>query len=403
MAQTVITKSSFFKLKNTIQNYVWGSPTLLPQLFSFNNEQHISIAELWMGAHSGGCSLALIDGHDVPLSDLIEQDKSSFLSEKTALEFGELPYLLKVLTAECALSIQVHPDKPSAQIGYQREQEAGIKLSDFNRNYKDPNHKPELVYALGNFQAMNGFRHYKEILTLFTRVDVSVLRDLMSAFEKNQTAQGLETFFVALLQLENDQKQQAIRELAQKAENFIGEETFELVLSLIEQYPEDVGVFSPLFLNVITLQPGQSMYLTARTPHAYIKGACIEIMANSDNVLRAGLTNKYIDITELVSCTSFEPKPFDTLLLEPEKHEGRAYYPVTVDDFALEVIEQEAQEVAIEVSSAEIILALEGETVLFDSSGQAITLQLGESAFVPAYTKSYKIRSKGKVIRAFNR
>lgn len=175
---------------------------------------------------------------------------------------------------------------------------------------------------------------------------------------------------------------------------------FELIMELNSQYPRDIGLFAPLILNVITLKPGEAMYLDAETPHAYLKGTGLEVMANSDNVLRAGLTPKYIDVSELVSCTVFKEKPFESLLLEPIPNNGIDEYYVPVSDFKFAVISNSSSKV-VHVDSAEVLFAIDDTAVITHSDGDSCVIKKGESVFVPAYAKNYTVSCKGRVARAY--
>lgn len=248
---------------------------------------------------------------------------------------------------------------------------------------------------------MNGFRVFDETIALFQKINVSVLKDLVSAFEATPTSAGLETFFSAILSLQGEVKEGAVKELLKYANANKEDELFALILELAQQHPSDIGLFTPLMLNVITLQLGEAMFLYACTPHAYLKGTGLEIMANSDNVLRAGLTPKYIDVKELVSCTKFEAIPFDTLQLTPVEKEGGLYYPIPVDDFKFTLFEF-VDDLTLFTQSAEILLALDADLTLTHQSGETVTIGKGESVFIPAYAQQYQLTCKGRVTRAFN-
>ncbi|MBA5763758.1 mannose-6-phosphate isomerase, class I [Vibrio sp. 404] len=392
--------SVFFPMTNVIQNYAWGSTTSVNQLFGIENPTGEPQAEVWMGAHPNGCSMVESQGETTKLSELISNDMNAFLSEKVTQRFGELPYLFKILAAEKALSIQVHPNKQQAETGFAREEQQGIALTAANRNYKDPNHKPELVYALTSYQAMNGFRSTEEIIANFSRLDIPELATLLAALVENQTAQGLSDFFSALLSLNGESKDNALAALMAYANNS-QDPLMALIVELETQYPGDIGLFVPLTLNIITLEPGQAMFLDAETPHAYIKGTGLEIMANSDNVLRAGLTPKFMDIDELVACTIFEEKPFDTLLLEPNVNDEVLEYPIPVEDFKFAIIPSSTDRV-IEINTAEILLALDSSMTLTHSNGQSCAIEKGQSVFVPAYAQSYTLECQGRVARAYS-
>jgi mannose-6-phosphate isomerase len=391
----------FFPMENIIQNYIWGSRVSINKLLGINNPGNKHQAEIWMGAHPNGCSKIKVNGELQLLSDFINQDKSATLSAQTETQFGELPYLFKVLAAGEALSIQVHPSKEQAEIGFEKEELAGIPRSASNRNYKDPNHKPELVYALTPYQAMNGFREFDETIALFQKLNLTTIQYLVDVFAAEANSAGLETFFSAIISLQGELKERAIKELLGYAEANKEDELFALILDLADQHPNDIGLFSPLMLNVITLQPGEAMFLFACTPHAYLKGTGLEIMANSDNVLRAGLTPKYIDVEEVVSCTRFEVIPFDTLQFIPEEKEGGLYYAVPVDDFKFALLES-VDDLTISTHSAEILLALDTDLTLTHQNSETVTIAKGESVFIPAYAEKYQLTCKGRVSRAFN-
>lgn len=391
---------SFLLMQNPIQGYDWGSHDALTTLFGIPNPAGKPQAELWMGAHPNGCSEVVLAGDVQKLSTLIERAPAAVLGEATQARFGSLPFLFKVLCAEKALSIQMHPSKAQAEAGFAREEAAGIDIKASNRNYKDPNHKPELVFALTPYQAMNGFRAIPAILALFERVKLATIADLVAALAANQNEAGLQHFFHQLLILTGPRKEDALAGLLAYAAAHQDEETFALVTSLAAQYPGDVGLFSPLLLNVVTLQPGQAMYLDACTPHAYVRGTGLEIMANSDNVLRAGLTPKYIDVAELLDCTRCLAKPDDQILLSPRMEGAVQHYDVPVPDFTFSVYP--AGEHALTTASAEILFTIDG-TVILQQGKQSLRLEKGQSAFIPATTGSYQLLAEGRVARAGNR
>ncbi|MBW3759708.1 mannose-6-phosphate isomerase, class I [Aeromonas jandaei] len=391
---------SFLLMQNPIQGYDWGSHDSLTTLFGIANPQGKPQAELWMGAHPNGCSDVVVAGQTQKLSTLIERAPAAVLGEATLARFGSLPFLFKVLCAEKALSIQVHPSKAQAEAGFAKEEAAGIDIKASNRNYKDPNHKPELVFALTPYQAMNGFRAIPAILALFERVNLPAIAELTTALAASQNEAGLQHFFHQLLVLEGARKEEALAGLLAYAGEHQDEETFALITSLAAQYPGDVGLFSPLLLNVVTLQPGQAMFLDACTPHAYVRGTGLEIMANSDNVLRAGLTPKYIDVAELLDCTRCQAKPDDQILLAPHVEGAVQHFEVPVPDFTFSVYP--AGEHQLTTASAEILFAIDA-TVILKRGDETLCLEKGQSAFIPAATGSYQLLAEGRVARAGNR
>ncbi|MGL5452691.1 MAG: mannose-6-phosphate isomerase, class I [Aeromonas sp.] len=390
---------SFLLMQNPIQHYDWGSYDALSTLFGAPNESGKPQAELWMGAHPNGCSYVTLAGNEQKLSTLIDSAPAAALGEATVARFGNLPFLFKVLCAEKALSIQVHPSKTQAEMGFAREQAAGIDLKASNRNYKDPNHKPELVFALTPYQAMNGFRAIPAILALFERLALPTLHELTAMLRQSPDEAGLQHFFQQLLVLDGPRKEDTLAGLLAYASCHQDEETFALITHLARQYPGDVGLFSPLLLNVVTLAPGQAMFLDAQTPHAYVRGTGLEIMANSDNVLRAGLTPKYIDVAELLACTRCVAKPDDQILLSPRMDGAVQHFEVPVPDFTFSVYP--AGEHSLTTTSAEIIFAIDGPLQLTQGE-QSLRLEKGQSAFVAAATGCYQLKAQGRVARAGN-
>ncbi|WP_153448533.1 mannose-6-phosphate isomerase, class I [Vibrio algicola] len=389
----------FTLMKNVIQDYAWGSTTSIEQLFDMPNPSQGPQAEIWMGAHPNGCSQIEIDGALLNLDEVIKQDKVAILGQATTDTFNELPYLFKVLAAEKALSIQVHPSKQAAEIGFEKENQAGIDIKAANRNYKDPNHKPELVYALTPYQAMNGFKAYPAIIKPFENIGIAALEAEVATFKANQTQQGLTTFFEAILSLKGERKASALNALMVHVEKNASCKIAGLILELSKQYPGDVGLFAPLMLHVVTLQPGEAMFLDACTPHAYIKGTGLEIMANSDNVLRAGLTPKYMDVPELIANTICVPKPNDEILMTPRVEGNAKHYPIPVADFNFSVYQGNSE---IECQSAEIIFAIDQDVILRHQSGVELCISKGQSAFIPLSAAQYQVDTNGTFARAYN-
>ncbi|HAS8431645.1 TPA: mannose-6-phosphate isomerase, class I [Vibrio vulnificus] len=396
-------KNLFFKLENTIQNYSWGSRDAIKELFGIENPDNSPQAEIWMGAHPNGCSRKA-ETHEL-LSDVINQNKVQSLGNYTKERFGELPFLFKVLAAEMPLSIQVHPSKSKAEMGFARENEQGIPLNAANRNYKDPNHKPELVYALTFYKAMNGFRPIEQILTLFEHANITTLRAEISALRASPNSDGLKGFFSAIMSLEGERKQQALEELytslERPAKTAMAREAYGYIKDFRQYYADDIGLFSPLMLNTIELEPGEAMFLHAETPHAYVQGTGLEIMANSDNVLRAGLTTKYIDVPELIENTTFIPIDPAHIKLDPIHKNGKLSYPIPVDDFGFEVVPVANQNIIQFVRSPEILFCIEGQVTISNQQEQ-INLKAGESVFVSSHSVKYLCEGNGTLARAFN-
>lgn len=330
---------------------------------------------------------------------MIEHDKATLLGESVAKRFGELPFLFKVLCAAQPLSIQVHPNKHNSEIGFAKENAAGIPMDAAERNYKDPNHKPELVFALTPFLAMNAFREFSEIVSLLQ--PVSGAHTAIAHFLQEPNAERLSQLFASLLNMQGDEKSRALAVLKAALNSQQGE-PWQTIRVISEFYPDDSGLFSPLLLNVVKLNPGEAMFLFAETPHAYLQGVALEVMANSDNVLRAGLTPKYIDIPELVANVKFVAKPADQLLTTPVKHGAELDFPIPVEDFAFSLHDLSAQDTAISQQSAAILFCVEGEAVL-SKGEQRLVLKPGESAFIGADESPVNASGVGRLARVYNK
>jgi len=388
------------KLINSVQNYAWGSQTALTDLYGIPNPDNLPMAELWMGAHPKSSSkIEDASGNVRALRDVIEADKTALLGNAVADRFGELPFLFKVLCADQPLSIQVHPNKKASELGFAKENAAGIPLDAAERNYKDPNHKPELVFALTPFLAMNAFREFSEIVSLLQ--PVAGAHTAIAHFLENPDAASLSQLFASLLNMQGDEKSHALAILKTALDSQQGE-PWQTIRVISEFYPDDSGLFSPLLLNVVKLNPGDAMFLFAETPHAYLQGVALEVMANSDNVLRAGLTPKYIDIPELVANVKFVAKPAADLLTQPVKNGAELDFPIPVEDFAFSLHDLSHTETTIAQESAAILFCVEGEAVL-NKGEQRLVLKPGESAFIAANESPITISGTGRLARVFNK
>ncbi|MBA3223450.1 mannose-6-phosphate isomerase [Salmonella bongori] len=388
------------KLINSVQNYAWGSKTALTELYGIENPQQQPMAELWMGAHPKSSSrITSADGETVSLRDIIENNKTALLGDAVARRFGELPFLFKVLCAAQPLSIQVHPNKRNSEAGFAKENAAGIPMDAAERNYKDPNHKPELVFALTPFLAMNAFREFSDIVSLLQ--PIAGAHSAIAHFLQAPDAERLSQLFASLLNMQGEEKSRALAVLKAALNSQQGE-PWQTISVISEYYPDDSGLFSPLLLNVVKLNPGEAMFLFAETPHAYLQGVALEVMANSDNVLRAGLTPKYIDIPELVANVKFEPKPARELLTTPVKSGAELDFPIPVDDFAFSLHDLSLQEISIDQHSAAILFCVEGEAVLRKDE-QRLILKPGESAFIGADESPVNASGTGRLARVYNK
>ncbi len=388
------------KLINSVQHYAWGSKNALTELYGIANPDNQPMAELWMGAHPKSSSKVQdAQGHLLSLREMIEQDKAGLLGSAVAERFGELPFLFKVLCADQPLSIQVHPNKRASEIGFAKENAAGIPLDAAERNYKDPNHKPELVFALTPFLAMNAFRPFSEIVSLLQ--PVAGANQAIAHFLQEPGAERLSQLFASLLNLKGDEKSRALAVLKAALNSQQGE-PWQTIRVISEFYPDDSGLFSPLLLNVVKLNPGEAMFLFAETPHAYLQGVALEVMANSDNVLRAGLTPTYIDIPELVANVKFTPKAAGELLRQPVKQASALEFPIPVDDFAFSLHDLSTTGSDLAQQSAAILFCVEGEAVL-SKGDETMVLKPGESAFISASESPVQVSGVGRLARVYNK
>ncbi len=391
-----------YKLENRIKDYDWGSPDAIPELLGRANPYGKPQAELWMGAHPQAPSLLIKNGRRIPLDEEISADPEAILGKSTSERFGQnLPFLFKVLAADKSLSIQAHPDKKQAEEGFIREEKEGIPPDAFNRNYKDKNHKPEIISALTPFWAMNGFRRKGEIAELFSELNLGSIQKEVEAFKNNLTSQGLRDLFRTLLTLDKERKEDTVKEAISKAKGLSGDH-FEWILQLNREHPGDVGILSPLLLNLICLNPGEALFQRAGVLHAYLKGVGIELMANSDNVLRGALTNKHVDVEELLNILDFSDHP--TEIIKPVRAEdGEEVYHSPAEEFRLSRISLKGGKIfrRRKQGTPEIIISTEGRgSIKCPLSGEELPLNRGESVFIYASACNYEICGEITVYRA---
>ncbi|MDR0585657.1 MAG: mannose-6-phosphate isomerase, class I [Treponema sp.] len=371
-----------FKLDNQVKHYPWGSPEWIPRLTGKENPEKIPWAELWMGIHSEGPSE--IAGEKLTLEKLIAGNPEKFLG--TARNFGNLPFLLKILAAAHPLSIQAHPGLEDARLGWETENKKGIGVSDPKRNYRDPNHKPEIICALSPFTAMAGFRDPAEAETMIRAFfsEETALRDRLCKAVEN----GYRAFFSAVLGLEAEERRAVTAAGGKKTGPAKAPDdpglsgAFALCEKLAKAYPDDPGILSPLYLNLIELRPFQAISLPAGILHSYVYGLGVECMANSDNVLRCGLTPKHIDPEELFRILRFEPYKPEICRGEIPETENSCRYQTPFREFAVYRVEPRRSAVELAEKGAAIAVVVRGEVTL--SVGKdTLVLKQGESAFIP--------------------
>lgn len=391
-------------LKNTIQEYAWGSRTALGDLLGRSAPADRPQAELWMGAHPKAPSLVRTGNGWESLADLIHENPLDILGRRVSEKFGgKLPYLFKVLAAAEPLSIQAHPGAADAQAGYAREETLALPFDAPERNYKDPHHKPECLCALTPFWGLCGFRGASEAAALLHRLCPESLGESLSPLEKNMQAGGIQTFFQSIMCMDPIKQSDIVHEAVRHASVLKHEQPeFDWVVRLHRAYPSDIGVIFPVLLNLVCLQPGQALFMEQGELHAYLGGVGIELMANSDNVLRGGLTSKHVDVPELMRILSFKEKAVDILLPEPrERHAG--VYRTPAREFELSVItldRGDTYEGHVD-RGVEILLCTSGEHSIAGSGDMnPLALDKGVSILIPAAVPGYTIQGKGVIHRA---
>jgi mannose-6-phosphate isomerase len=391
-----------YRLENVIQPYAWGSTTAIAQLLGLPGPHDQPQAELWMGTHPKGPSLALVDDLRIPLGQLIEQKPAYMLGEAVVRRFGPaLPYLFKVLAASRPLSIQAHPNKKEAVDGFARENQAGLGADAPERNYRDDNHKPEIICALTPFWALNGFRPVADAVRLLEPVCPD---DLAPDCRHLKTAGqgGLKRFFKALMTLPPEKREKACTQMAAKAGPLADQHpAYGWMVNLAAAYPSDMGVLAPALLNLIRLDPRQAMYLPAGQLHAYLDGVGIELMANSDNVLRGGLTPKHVDLPELLRVVRFDETIVTPLRAQPDDA-GEWHYGCPAEEFALGIIDVDAARPyrSASIRSIEILLCTKGRGCIKTEPMGEMEIKKGDSVVVPAALERYAIHGSLTIYKA---
>jgi mannose-6-phosphate isomerase len=390
-----------FILDCPVQSYAWGSTSALASL-----QQRPASggpeAELWIGAHPNAPSLH----HEtkVPLDVLIGGSAESALGSTSVDAFGaSLPFLLKVLAAEAPLSLQAHPSRSQAEAGFEAEEAAGIAMSSPTRVFKDRNHKPELICALTEFEAMCGFRPVVGTTEILESLGTPSTLGMAARLRVEPAARALRTIVVDLLQADADRAASICEEVEAACRTHEGPWRAEadLVVRLTDAYPGDVGAVISLLLNRVVLQPGEALVLGAGNLHAYIRGVGVELMANSDNVLRGGLTAKHVDVPGLIQVVDWTPladpvhRPLD---LGPIKR-----YPSPSPEFRLDCVEVGLDvdgSVSLPVIGPELLWCEVGKVSLTSDGTPPLTLVGGVAVFVPAATEEYRLRGSGRLYRA---
>jgi mannose-6-phosphate isomerase len=402
------------RLENTVQDYAWGSLTALDELYGVRIGSSRPMAELWMGAHPKAPSRIEAGGDEIGLDAYIAADPERALGPRAREFENRLPFLFKILCAATPLSIQAHPSREQARVGFRSENDAGIDPAAPTRNYRDSNHKPELICAIRPFWGLRGFRPVDEIRDELSTVE---LREADAPVEPPADEADLARFFTGLLTVQEDDRRELIaaavslargrwpgaagqsagRDLPRGADPLA---RYYWVLRIAEEYPGDIGILSPLFMNVFSLEPGQATYQPAGVLHAYLHGVGAELMANSDNVLRGGMTAKHVDADELLRVGVFRSEAPVVLSGDVAEHDGctEACYPTPFDEFAFSRIVT-GPDCSVHVDTAEILFCHAGP-VRLRTRDQRMELAAGDSVFVDAGTGIVDTGGAGELFRA---
>ena len=383
-------------LRGAIRTYAWGSRTAIAEFTGRPVPAAHPEAELWLGANPGDPAWLEDPDGEISLLQALIDDPEGQLGSVTRARFGDvLPFLVKVLAADEPLSLQAHPSAEQAAEGYLREEKLGIPVNSPVRNYRDASHKPELLVALHQFEALAGFRPAARTVELLRALAVSDLDPYIDLLDDQSDADGLRALFTTWITAPQPDIDVLVAAVLDGAIHYVSSGATEFaaevktVLELGERYPGDAGVLAALLLNRITLSPGEAIFLSAGNLHAYLRGVGLEVMANSDNVLRGGLTPKHVDVPELLRVLNFTPTP-ESQLRAPTHRDGLGLvYDTPAEEFAASMLTLGDAQLGHEVDAPsrhdgpQILLCTEGSTTVSGKSG-ALTLTHGAAAWVAA-------------------
>ncbi|HEY7591749.1 MAG TPA: mannose-6-phosphate isomerase, class I [Actinophytocola sp.] len=379
-------------LNNRVRPYAWGSRTTIAELLGRAVPAPHPEAELWLGAHPGDPSTVVHDEGERSLLDVLAEDPTGQLGPDVAARWGgRLPFLLKVLAAEEPLSLQAHPSAAQAAEGYAREEKAGIPREAGNRNYPDPTAKPELLCAVTEFHALAGFREPARTVELLRAIETPALSGHVGLLAGEPNGEGLRALFTTWITLPQPAIDALLPDLLDACVAHVKDHgEFELecrtVLELGERYPGDCGVLAALLLNRLVLAPGEAIFLPAGNLHTYLHGTGVEVLANSDNVLRGGLTPKHVDVPELLRVLDFS---FGDMARSTGEENGpRRVYRTAAPEFELSRVEWSADEprteVKLEGGTPRILVCVDGDVRAVAVDGRELGLRRGMSMWVPA-------------------
>ena len=381
-------------LHGAIRTYAWGSRTAIAEFTGRPAPTAHPEAELWLGAHPGDSAMLVDSAGQTSLLDVIAADPNGELGPAVRDRFGDaLPFLVKVLAADEPLSLQAHPSAQQAVEGYARENRRGVPVNSPERNYRDRSHKPELLVALGEFEALAGFRPAARSVELMRALAVPELEPYIALLAGQPDAAGLRALFTTWITAPQPDVDVLIGAVLEGAVAYVrsGKREFaaeaRTVLELGERYPGDAGVLAALLLNRINLQPGEGIFLPAGNLHSYLHGMGMEVMANSDNVLRGGLTPKHVDVPELLRVLDFQP--VDDMRVGTHREGIEVVYDTPSAEFAGSVLILDGEDLGHEVDAPsrhdgpQILVCTQGSVTARAKSGE-VRLERGTAAWVAA-------------------
>jgi mannose-6-phosphate isomerase len=374
-------------LQPVIRQYVWGSRDAIAELQGRSIPADGPEAELWMGAHPSAPSSLSRDGVMTTLNAVIARNPKRELGDDCLARFGgRLPFLLKVLSAEGALSIQVHPSRAQAEAGFAEENARGLATGDPSRNYVDDWPKPELLYALTPFEVLAGMRDAADAATLLKALDVVRLAPVTGSLASSAAdPRVLSCALASMLSWPADDRQALIDDVvaacARLAENpgpYAA--ACAAIVRVAGDHQDDIGVVTALLLRHAVLAPGEAVFMPAGGLHGYLRGTGIEVMANSDNVIRAGLTAKHIDVPELLKV--LDPEVEVPVIVPTPIAPGVVRYVTPAPEFQLYQVDLDTEMVLLPGTGPRIALCTEGVASLKDVAGEVAEVGRGGSCFL---------------------
>jgi mannose-6-phosphate isomerase len=382
-------------LKGKVQNYAWGGTQYIPELLGLEISEN-PCAEYWLGAHVNAPSILKTTEGDKSLDEYLNLNLTKVLGAKITDKFGRLPFLFKVLDVNDMLSIQVHPSKKEAEKGFKFENEQGIPLTAKNRNYKDNNHKPEIMVALSEFWLLHGFLPKEKLIQVLKKIPE--FNHLLSVFEEN----GYFGLYKQVMEQTTEESNKILQPLIDRLLPLYkageldrtnpGYWAAKAVDSADDTTVLDKGIYSIYFFNIVMANKGEAIFQDAGIPHAYLEGQNMELMANSDNVLRGGLTPKHVDVPELLKHVIFEETNPNIMLGELQEDGIERIYKSPAPDFELSQIalNSEAKYQSI-TQTAQVLIVIEGEAEVSEGD-VSLVLKKGQAAFLSAES-NYSITS----------